>query len=257
MGLGQRFHSLEDFLASHASNVDAAIDCGDGSSVPIKGTEIEAAILFADISRFSTRTIGMSPVETLVFVQIFFGWVTSQALKGRPGIVDKYIGDEVMVIFSKDFGSEDPVLDAIQAAIDMSRNDPHAYRPHIGIAFGRTIVGYAGTPLRYNVSVFGSAVALAARCAGIKSENPDGGSPAIALPSADWGDRSFDDVNPPSEIPTVLELHPARTVPLKGFGDIPVREIYNPAAWKPDLTAEERTTFALDEIRANNRYWPR
>ena len=49
----------------------------------------------------------------------------------------------------------------------MSENDAHAYCPHIGIASGPVIVGYAGTALRYNVSVFGAPVALAARCAGV------------------------------------------------------------------------------------------
>lgn len=257
MGLGQRFHSLEDFVASHASHVDGAIDCGDGSAVPIKGVEIEAAILFADISGFSTRTIDMSPVETLIYVQTFFGWITSQALRDRPGIVDKYIGDEAMVVFSRDFGSADPVTDAIQAAIDMVRHDPHAYRPHVGIAFGRVIVGFAGTPLRYNVSVFGCPVALAARCAGVKPDDPDMAPPDIALPSSDWGDRSLEDATGPSEMPNSLVLGEARLAPLKGFGEISIREIFNEAIWVANPTAEDRAREALENLRSNNRYWSR
>jgi hypothetical protein len=38
----------------------------------------------------------MSPTATLIYVQNFFAWITQEALRGRPGIVDKYIGDEVM-----------------------------------------------------------------------------------------------------------------------------------------------------------------
>ncbi|GAA1616812.1 adenylate/guanylate cyclase domain-containing protein [Actinoplanes couchii] len=257
MGLDQRFHSLEDFVASHASHVDGVVDCGDGSAVPIKGVEIEAAILFADISGFSTRTIGMSPVETLIYVQTFFGWITSQALRGRPGIVDKYIGDEAMVIFSKDFGSAEPVTDAIQAAVDMVRNDPHAYRPHVDIAFGRVIAGFAGTPLRYNVSVFGRPVALAARCAGIKPDDPEMASPDIALPDSDWGGRSLDDFSTPG-IPESLKLsEEARSVALKGVGEVSIREIFNEAIWVAHPSAEDRTREALEGLRSNNRYWPR
>ncbi|HEX3309401.1 MAG TPA: hypothetical protein VHS32_24375 [Streptosporangiaceae bacterium] len=110
----------------------------------------------------------MSPAATLVYVQNFFAWITAEALHGRPGIVDKYIGDEVMVVFSDEFGSEEPFLDAVRAAAAISENDAHAYCPHIGIASGPVIVGYAGTALRYNVSVFGAPVALAARCAAVK-----------------------------------------------------------------------------------------
>lgn len=86
----------------------------------------------------------MTPVETLALVQQFFAWITGEALHGRPGIVDKYIGDEVMVVFSKEFDSKDPFADAIRAAGDMSKHDFHRFHPHIGIASGRLVVRYAG-----------------------------------------------------------------------------------------------------------------
>lgn len=73
-------------------------------------------MLFADITGFSTRTLDLSPAATLVYVQNFFAWITAEALSGRPGIVDKYIGDEVMVVFSTEFGSENPFVDAARAA---------------------------------------------------------------------------------------------------------------------------------------------
>ncbi len=77
-----------------------------------------------------------------------------------------------MVVFSTEFGSEDPFRDAVQAAAATSRHDVHAYRPHVGIASGPVIAGYAGTAFRYNVSVFGAPVALAARCAAVKPSDP-------------------------------------------------------------------------------------
>src|SRR3954469_7839362 len=111
MTIEQRFHSLADFLASTMNHVDGVLDDGWGFEFPVKGREIEATVLFADITSFSTRTMDMSPAATLVYVQNFFAWITAEALHGRPGIVDKYIGDEVMVVFSKEFGSEDPFTD--------------------------------------------------------------------------------------------------------------------------------------------------
>jgi class 3 adenylate cyclase len=196
MGMEQRFHSLEDFLSSTELNVDATVDDGWGFDFPVKGREIEATVLFADISGFSTRTLGLSPVATLVYVQNFFAWVSAEALHGRPGIVDKYIGDEVMVTFSEEFGSEDPFGDAVRAAAAMSERDVHSYCPHIGIASGRVIVGYAGTPLRYNVSLFGAPVALAARLAGVRATDDVTVSSTIVVPSADWGERALTDVLP-------------------------------------------------------------
>lgn len=152
---------------------------------------------FRVVSSAADRGVGPSPTETLVYVQNFFAWITAEALHGRPGIVDKYIGDEVMVVFATEFGSEDPFADAVQAAAAMSRRDVHAYQPHMGIASGPVIVGYAGTAMRYNVSVFGAPVALAARCASVRPEDTDRViSTSIVCPAEDWGERELDDLLP-------------------------------------------------------------
>ena len=110
------YNSLEDFLATNPLSVDAQVDDGWGAFFPVKGREIDASILFSDISGFSKRTLDLSPTETLIFVNHFFAWISAEALRGRPGIVDKYIGDEIMIVFSKEFGSDDPFVDAVQTA---------------------------------------------------------------------------------------------------------------------------------------------
>lgn len=243
---------------------------GGGYPFPVKGREIEATVLFADISGFSTRTLNMSPAATLVFVQNFFAWITAEALHGRPGLVDKYIGDEVMVVFSKEFGSEEPLIDAVRAAAAMSKNDFHAYCPHIGIASGRVIVGYAGTALRHNVSVFGAPVALAARCAGVKpaaTNEQRWVSSTIVMPATEWGDRELQDVLPPPKRtmpdgrehvePTTFELQPGREVDMKGLGAVAVREIHNAGMHFPSMTAEDRVLDGLNALYDGNRYWPR
>jgi class 3 adenylate cyclase len=259
MSLGQRYNSLEDFLTSTISHVDGQLDDGFGADFPVKGREIQATVLFADIAGFSRRTLQMSPAATLVYVQNFFAWITAEALHGRPGIVDKYIGDEVMVVFSDEFGSEDPLADAVQAAAAMSQRDAHAYRPHIGIASGRVIVGYAGTPLRYNASVFGAPVALAARCAGVKpleQAGPGRVSSTIVLPATEWGSRELDEVIRP-EHPRRFSLQPQRQVEMKGLGQVAVREIHNTSVWCPMQSAEDRAAEGLHVLYRANRYWPR
>jgi class 3 adenylate cyclase len=261
MALDRQFHSLEDFLASTMSHIDGVLDDGWGAGFPVKGREIEATVLFTDITAFSTRTLDLSPAATLVYVQNFFAWITAEALSGRPGIVDKYIGDEVMVVFSEEFGSEDPFVDAVQAAAAMSRHDVLAFNPHVGIASGPVIVGYAGTAFRYNVSVFGAPVALAARCAAVKPAVPDVHvSSTIVMPAAEWGDRELDDVVPPvgNEVDfRRFELRDTREVEMKGLGPVAVREIHNTGMWMPTTSAEDRAIEALQILQDGNRYWPR
>jgi class 3 adenylate cyclase len=257
------FHSLEDFLASTQTHVDAVLDDGSGVGFPLKGREIEATVLFADISGFSGRTVGLTPVTTLIFVQNFFSWITGEALDGRPGIVDKYIGDEVMVVFSKEFGSEDPLNDAVQAAAAMSARDVHSYQPHIGIASGPVIVGYAGTSMRYDVSVFGAPVALAARCAAVRPRTDEiVVSSSIVLPAIEWGTREIDDVVSRRDsgatdlAPGRFDLQDERVVSMKNLGDIAVREIWNTGLWLPTQSAEHRAEEALNSVLRAGRYWP-
>ena len=267
MAVRYQYHSLEDFLATNPLSVDDQLDDGWGAAFPVKGREIEATILFSDISGFSRRTLDLSPTETLIFVNNFFAWISAEALRGRPGIVDKYIGDEIMVVFSKEFGSDDPFVDAVQTARWMCERDALAFRPHIGIASGAVIVGYVGTPIRYNCSVFGASVAMAARCAAVKPEEDFVGSGRIVFPALEWGDRVFDDVFPavtykgptgePVKKRVPWELRPVRTTPMKNLGDREVREICQLSIWHPcEFSAEGSAKQALDGIRARGRYWP-
>lgn len=251
------FHSLEDYLTSTELTVDAQLEDGWGAYYPVKGREIEATVLFADITGFSRRTLDLSPAETLIFVNWFFAWIGAEALRGRPGIIDKYIGDEVMVVFSKEFGSPDPFVEAVQTARWMSQNDAWAFLPHVGIASGRVMVGYAGTPLKYNCSVFGAPVALAARCAAIKPATDLRYTGPIVFPASEWQDRDLDTLLPPTN-PTMQEwtLLPPQSEQAKNIAAIEVRALIRQGLWMPISRPEEMAKQALESIRLRGRYWP-
>jgi class 3 adenylate cyclase len=129
------------------------------------------------------------------------------------------------------------------------------------IASGPVIVGYAGTAFRYNVSVFGAPVALAARCAAVKPADPEAAcSSNIVMPAAEWGDRELDDLVPPvgNEIELRrFQLLDEREVEMKGLGDMAVREIHNTGMWRPTQSAEDRASASLEFLREHGRYWPR
>ena len=227
----------------------------------IKGTEIEAAILFADISGFSSRTAELSPAATLIFANHFFTWITSEALKGSPCIIDKYIGDEVMVVFSEEFGSNDSFVDAVQTARRIAEDDAWSFRPHIGIAKGPVIVGNVGTSLMQNCSVFGSTVSLASRCAGIRPPNGRYGS--IVFPSHLWEGQSFDRVFPPRTIvfpdgqrqlePVGWTMgSPVKEV-LKGIGEVELACIEKTVGHYPSQSAEARAVETYERLRGKGR----
>ncbi len=269
MSVKYRYNSLEDFLVSTTLTVDGQIGDGWGAGFPVKGREVNATVLFSDIAGFSRRTLELSPAETLIFVNHFFAWVTAEALRGSNGIVDKYIGDEMMIVFSEEFGSGDPFEEAVQVSRWMAEHDAFSFCPHIGIASGPVIVGYVGTPMKYNCSVFGAPVALAARCAGIRPEKKSENgfvSCSIVFPATEWGNRDFSKVFPPTryknpdgsvvEQPHAWEFRSARKVQVKNLPDVEVREIVKRGMYFPQQPPEERAKEALQVLREANRYWP-
>ncbi len=261
-----RYQSLEDFLIANELTADGQLDDGWGASFPVKGREIDAVVLFADISAFSARTRDLSPTETLIFVNNFFAWISAEALHGRPGIVDKYIGDEIMIVFSKEFGSDDPMNDAIRAAFDMAEHDVLAYQPHIGIAAGRVLVGYVGTPLKYNCSVFGAPVATAARCAGVKIEDEGHFSTSVIIPENDWSGRNLDEVMPPriftnndgtEHSSQSWEALDPRSVPFKNMGEVTIRPIVRRGFWGPSQGATDRAKDCYSALQQMGRIYER
>ena len=173
-----------------------------------------------------------------------------------------------MIVFSKEFGSQDPFLEAIQAARRMAEHDVLSFCPHTGVASGSVVVGYVGTPVKYNCSVFGNPVVLAARCAGVRPEVSDDGpwfSSSIAFPAGEWGDRVFSEVFPPRrysfegktvEQPHTWEMREPRKVTLKNLPECEIREIINHGMHMPTQSAEDRAREALDALHKLRRYWP-
>lgn len=268
--------SLEDFLIGTPLNADAQLNDGWNAYFPVKGWELEATILFSDITSFSARTLDLTPVETLAFVNNFFSWITAEALRGRKGVIDKYIGDEIMVVFSEDFGSEDPFREAVETARFMAEHDVHSYLPHIGLASGRVVIGYVGTPMKYSASVLGAPVAMAARCAGVTPELPEETfySTSISFPDESWAERDFDEVFPPRKIrtneaereagspefieqPHAWKLLDPQTVELKNLPNTAIRTIVNKGGHFGSTSAEGRARESVKWMRDQGSYRPR
>ena len=244
-----KYKTLSDFLISNSLNVDVCLDDGWGGFFPLKGIEIEATILFADISEFSKRTFNLNPTETLIFINTFFSWISYEALLKSSGIIDKYIGDEIMIVFSNEFGSKNHFVEAIQTARRISEKDFHNFNPHIGIAGGKVIIGYVGTPLQYNCSVFGKPVTIAARCASVSN-----GSSSIIFPSNLWKDYKIDKIIVPTKHENDTnnkkwELLPKRKEKFRNIPPLEILELVNNCSYCPKQTMEERSRESFKNIK--------
>lgn len=146
--------------------------------VTLGGEMREATILFADIRGFTTLSEGMPPPELLSFLNEYFSRI-SRIIDHEKGVIDKYIGDEVMAIFGAPLPSSDHAVRAVAAAVGMLKeleqfNDEHQrlmpLRIGIGIATGPVVAGNVGSPERLNYTVLGDTVNVASRLQGLTKE---------------------------------------------------------------------------------------
>ena len=124
-------------------------------------------VLFADIRNFTALSEQMNPSENFNFINAFLSRM-EPAIREHNGFVDKYIGDEIMALFS---GNAD---EAVQAGIAMFER-LNLYNQHranydyapieigIGINTGELMLGTVGGFSRMDSTVISDAVNLAAR----------------------------------------------------------------------------------------------
>jgi PAS domain S-box-containing protein len=127
----------------------------------------EMSVLLSDIRAFAAMTEGMTPAENFEFLNSYFGCVEPVIMDHR-GLVDKYIGDAIMALFSN--GIDDAVMAGIAMlrALDeynahRARGDQPPIRIGIGINTGRLMLGTVGGHGRMDGRVVSDAVTFASQ----------------------------------------------------------------------------------------------
>ncbi|MBN2062939.1 MAG: adenylate/guanylate cyclase domain-containing protein [Deltaproteobacteria bacterium] len=134
----------------------------------------EMTILFADI-RFFTKMSESLPAEEIVsMLNVFFSAMVDVIFKNN-GVLDKFIGDEIMAIFGPPFSeNSSSCLNAVNAAIGMQQATEkimvsrrlagkEIFEIGIGINTGEVILGNVGSRNRMDYTVIGDAVNTASR----------------------------------------------------------------------------------------------
>ena len=138
--------------------------------VNLAGEEIQATVLFADIRGFTPFSETMPPVKLISFLNEYFSYITAPITENK-GVINKFIGDAVMAVFSPVFGVEDHVEAALRSAIGMhaalKEFNAGGHYPEInfgvGIHSGRLVAGNVGTSERLEYTVIGDTVNVASR----------------------------------------------------------------------------------------------
>lgn len=141
--------------------------------VELGGENRQVTVLFADIRGFTPLTEGMEPQAVIGLLNELMEHLAT-AVDAEEGVVDKFIGDEVMAVFGAPVRQPDHGLRAVSAAVRMREgiaqlNAGRAEKGSlpvgvgIGIATGEAVAGNMGSRDRLNYTVLGATVNLAAR----------------------------------------------------------------------------------------------
>jgi class 3 adenylate cyclase len=143
------------------------------SSIQLGGEDRIVTMLFSDIRDFTKLTENFPPQKTIKMLNSFMTKM-SRVIEGEGGIIDKYVGDEIMALYGAPTSHPDHAIRALSSAKLMIetlkkwnqersiQNEPLIY-VGIGIHTGLVVAGNMGAQDRLNYTVVGANVNLAAR----------------------------------------------------------------------------------------------
>lgn len=142
-------------------------------NVDLSGSMYKATILFADIRGFTTLSESITPRETISFLNEYYN-VIINVIHQFGGIIDKFMGDGILVLFGVPITSQDHADRAVAASFKIheslaqfnrERKENNLFTVNIGIGIhtGDVIAGNVGNSNKLEYTVIGDTVNVASR----------------------------------------------------------------------------------------------
>jgi adenylate cyclase len=144
------------------------------------GSQQEISVLFSDIRSFTAYTEKHKPEETVLILKEYLTAMVD-IIKKNCGIVDKFVGDEIMALYGTPIAYPDHALQACKTALEMKeelarlrlkwkeqgRDD---FEIGIGINTGFAVVGNLGSEQIFDYTAIGDTGNLGARLEALNKE---------------------------------------------------------------------------------------
>ncbi len=144
------------------------------------GERRELSIFFSDLEGFTSLSEGLSPEDLTALLNEYLSAMTD-IIQEQGGTIDKYEGDAIIAFWNAPLSFEDHAERAVRAALQcqttlaalrpqFQRRVGKHLRMRIGLNTGAAVVGNMGSRTRFDYTMLGDAVNLAARLEGINKQ---------------------------------------------------------------------------------------
>ena len=160
---------LEDLFRPYLSPQVAARLRADPSAGQLGGEAREISVLFADLEGFTSYSERSDPAQVVAMLNEYWAEAVP-AVAAEGGMVERFAGDAVMVVFNAAEDQPDHAARAARAALGLQRaataiGEAHPDWPRfrVGVNSGAAVVGNVGSVEQRSFTAIGDTTNLAAR----------------------------------------------------------------------------------------------
>jgi len=177
-GRKRRFikHSFAHYLSPYV--IEQLIE--DPDRLQLGGDRKELTIFFSDLEGFTSISENLEPDQLIELLNDYLSAMTDIILE-EEGTIDKYEGDAIIAFWNAPLETPDHAVRAVSAALRCQKRLKelrplflkqcgHEMHMRIGINSGSAVVGNLGSTNRFDYSMLGDAVNLAARLEGANKQ---------------------------------------------------------------------------------------
>jgi adenylate cyclase len=161
---------VEGLLRPYLSPQLAARLRAEPEVAELGGEEREVSVLFADLQGFTAFSERHAPAEVLAMLNDYWARTVPVVLGEYGGMIERFAGDAIMVVFNAAVDQPDHPLRAARAGLALQRAaeelaaaEPGRPRFRVGINTGPSIVGNVGTAEQRSFTAIGDTTNLASR----------------------------------------------------------------------------------------------
>jgi class 3 adenylate cyclase len=162
--------AVEGLLRPYLSPQLAARLRAEPEVAELGGEERDVSVLFADLQGFTAFSELHAPSEVLAMLNEYWAKAVPVVLGDHGGMIERFAGDAIMVVFNAAVDQPDHALRAARAGLALQRaaeelaaQEPGRPRFRVGVNTGPAIIGNVGTEEQRSFTAIGDTTNLASR----------------------------------------------------------------------------------------------